>query len=40
MYTVDELNELPKNAVMVIINQDGTKTVYEAGDELPSQAEE
>jgi hypothetical protein len=38
MYTVTVMNELPKDAVMVVFNPDGSITVYEAGDTLPAIA--
>ncbi len=37
MYTIPNPSEIPVDAVMVVLNGDGTVTVYEAGDTLPEE---
>ena len=35
MRTIPCPDQIPENAVLVVINGDGTVTIYEAGDKLP-----
>ena len=38
MRTIPCPDQMPEDAVLVVLNGDGTVTIYEAGDQLPEVA--